>query len=59
MAKKKKKTKVPGAYLSGIIGGKRKQLESTIKRISKLYKAGKRIPQALINKRIKLGKKKS
>tara|TARA_R100000231_G_C5209374_1_gene130010 strand:+ start:154 stop:342 length:189 start_codon:yes stop_codon:yes gene_type:complete len=62
MAKRKaikdKATGLPKRYLSGIQGSKRAELASVIKRISNLYKSGKRIPQSLINRRISLGKKK-
>ena len=51
-------TGIPKKYLSGTKGGKRSELASVIKQISRLYKAGARIPQSLINRRIKLGKKK-
>tara|TARA_Y100000114_G_scaffold64795_1_gene59360 strand:- start:1008 stop:1199 length:192 start_codon:yes stop_codon:yes gene_type:complete len=53
---KDKATGLPKKYLSGIRGSQRRQLASTIKRISDLYKAGKPIPQSLINRRIQLGK---
>lgn len=52
-----KEGKIPKKYLSGVKGGDRVRLASVIKRIAKLYKEGKRIPQALINKRVALGKK--
>ena len=55
---KDKKTGVPKKYLSGIKGQQRTQLASVLKQISNLYKAGKTIPQSLIDRRIKLGKKK-
>ena len=59
MAKKRKvpkdkKTKIPKKYLSGLKGSKRSQRASLLKRISSLYKAGKRIPLSLIRKRDKL-----
>ena len=53
---KDKKSKVPKKYLSGTKGSKRKQLASVIKRIAKLYKAGKTVPRSLIKQRIALGK---
>ena len=53
---KDKATGLPKKYLSGIRGSQRRQLASTRKRISDLYKAGKPIPQSLINRRIQLGK---
>ena len=55
---KDKKTGLPKRYLSGVKGSKRAELASVIRRISKLYKAGKNVPQSLINRRINLGKKK-
>tara|TARA_A100001388_G_C28646458_1_gene439737 strand:+ start:446 stop:637 length:192 start_codon:yes stop_codon:yes gene_type:complete len=55
---KDKKTGIPKKYLSGVKGGNRSQLASIIKQISSMYKAGKRIPQSLIDRRVKLGKKK-
>ena len=55
---KDKKTGLPKRYLSGVKGSRRIELASIIKRISKLYKAGKRVPQSLIDRRVNLGKKK-
>ena len=55
---KDKKTGLPKRYLSGVKGSRRAELASVIKRISQLYKAGKNVPQSLINRRINLGKKK-
>ena len=55
---KDKATGLPKKYLSGTRGSKRTELAGVINQISKLYKAGARIPQSLINRRIKLGKKK-
>ena len=55
---KDKKTGIPKKYLSRVKGGNRSQLASIIKQISSMYKAGKRIPQSLIDRRVKLGKKK-
>ena len=57
-AVKDKKTGLPKRYLSGTKGSTRTELASIIKRISKLYKAGKRVPQTLIDRRVSLGKKK-
>jgi uncharacterized alpha/beta hydrolase family protein len=48
---KDKKTKVPKKYLSGLKGAKRSRRASLIKRVAKLYKAGKRIPMALLKAR--------
>ena len=65
MAKKKvrrvpkdKSTGLPKKYLSGVTGSARSQLSSVMKQISNLYKQGKRIPQSLIDRRVRLGKKK-
>ena len=55
---KDKSTGLPKKYLSGIKGSQRSQLSSVMKRIQKLYREGKSIPQSLINRRVKLGKKK-
>ncbi len=55
---KDKKTGLPKRYLSGVKGSRRIELASIIKRISRLYKAGKRMPQSLIDRRVSLGKKK-
>ena len=54
----KDKTGVPKKYLSGLTGSKRTQLASLIKRIGRLARAGKKIPQSLIDRRVNLGKKK-
>ena len=55
MAKKKvpkdKKTKIPKKYLSGLKGAKRNARATLLKQISSLYKAGARIPMALLKKR--------
>ena len=51
-------TGLPKRYLSGIKGAQRSQLANVTKQISDLYKAGKRTPQSLIDKKIKLGRKK-
>lgn len=53
---KDKATGVPKKYLSGVTGSKRTQLANLTKRISKLAREGKRIPQALIDRRVRLGK---
>ena len=55
---KDKSTGIAKKYLSGVKGGRRSELTSVIRQISRLYKSGARIPQSLINRRIKLGKKK-
>ena len=51
---KDKKTKLPKKYLSGLKGAKRKKRSSLLERISKLYKAGKRIPLNLLKQRTKI-----
>ena len=51
-------TGLPKRYLSGIKGAQRSQLANVTKQISDLYRAGKRIPQSLIDKKIKLGRNK-
>ena len=53
---KDKKTGLPKRYLTGVKGSKRQQLATVIKQISRLYKAGKKVPQSLIQRRIDLGK---
>ena len=53
---KDKKSTVPKKYLSGVKGSKRVQLANLIKRIGKMARSGQRIPQSLINRRMKLGK---
>lgn len=52
---KDKATGMPKKYLSGVKGCKRQQLASISKRISKLYKQGKKIPQTLIDRKVRLG----
>jgi hypothetical protein len=63
MAKRRKVAKdkssgLPKKYLSGVKGSRRTRLARVTRRISRLYKEGKNIPQSLIDQRIKLGKKK-
>jgi hypothetical protein len=55
---KDRKTKVPKKYLGSTKGTKRTELASLIKRISKLYKEGKKVPRSLIQRRIALGRRK-
>mgnify|MGYP005703980917 CR=1 FL=1 len=55
---KDKMSGIPKKYLSGAEGTRRRKLASILTRISNLYKAGKRIPQSLIDERIRLGRKK-
>ena len=52
---KDKSSGIPKKYLSGIKGRQRTQLANLTKRISKLAREGKRIPQSLIDRRVKLG----
>ena len=51
---KDKSSGLPKKYLSGLKGSKRAKRASLIKRISELYKAGKRIPRSLLEERDKL-----
>ena len=59
MAKKRKRKRVardkqtdlPKKYLSGLKGAKRSARANLLKRISALYKAGLRIPRALLQRR--------
>ena len=46
-----KKTGVPKKYLSGLKGRKRRKRASLIKKMSKLYKSGKRIPRSMFKAR--------
>ena len=50
---KDKKTKIPKKYLSGLKGAKRNARATLLNQISSLYKAGARIPMALLKKRNK------
>lgn len=54
---KDKKTGLPKKYLSGIQGKDRAELARVIKQISALYRAGKRVPKRLMDRRIALGQK--
>ena len=54
---KDKKTGIPKKYLSGVKGRRRTMLANTITQISRLAYSGKRIPQSLIDRRVRLGKK--
>tara|TARA_R100000664_G_scaffold7326_1_gene12444 strand:- start:3571 stop:3759 length:189 start_codon:yes stop_codon:yes gene_type:complete len=54
---KDKKTGLPKKYLSGTKGKQRKELASVTKRMANLAKAGKPIPQSLIERRLRLGRK--
>ena len=54
---KDKKTGLPKKYLSGTKGEKREELASLTKRMANLAKAGKKIPQSMITRRLNLGRK--
>jgi|TARA_A100001515_G_C4463025_1_gene174312 hypothetical protein len=54
---KDKPTGLAKKYLSGVKGSKRSELASVIREMDRLYKAGKRIPKSLMDKRIRLGRK--
>jgi hypothetical protein len=56
---KDKKTGIPKKYLSGLTGARRSAVARLQKKISSLAKAGRRIPQSLIDRRVSLGKKKT
>tara|TARA_R100000697_G_C5360828_1_gene174557 strand:+ start:154 stop:336 length:183 start_codon:yes stop_codon:yes gene_type:complete len=51
---KDKKSGLPKKYLSGLSGRKRSKRANLLKKISDLYKAGKRIPLKLLRERDKL-----
>tara|TARA_Y100000114_G_scaffold133819_1_gene133533 strand:+ start:28 stop:222 length:195 start_codon:yes stop_codon:yes gene_type:complete len=55
---KDKASGIPKKYLSGITGSQRASLAKVIKQIRDLYKRGAKIPQSLINRRMKLGQRK-
>ena len=48
---KDKRTGIPKKYLSGLKGAKRNARANLLKRISALYRAGARIPTALLQRR--------
>ena len=48
---KDKRTGIPKKYLSGLKGAKRSARASLLKQVSALYKAGLRIPRALLQRR--------
>tara|TARA_R100001230_G_C5579983_1_gene99214 strand:- start:447 stop:638 length:192 start_codon:yes stop_codon:yes gene_type:complete len=54
---KDKASGLPKKYLSGIKGSDRERLAQIIQRISRLYRAGKNVPQSLLDERIRLGRK--
>ncbi len=53
---KDKSTGLPKKYLSGVKGKKRERLAAVTKKMSTLAKAGKKIPQSLIDERLRLGR---
>ena len=55
---KDKSSGLPKKYLSGVKGSKRRRLAEVIQRISRLYRAGKNVPQSLLDERIRLGREK-
>ena len=48
---KDKRTGIPKKYLSGLKGRKRSKRASLLKKMSKLYKSGKRIPRSMFKAR--------
>ena len=54
---KDKKTGLPKKYLSGTKGKDRARLASITKRMASLHKQGKKIPQSLVEERLRLGRK--
>ena len=54
---KDKKTGLPKKYLSGIKGNQRSKLANITKKMSKMAKEGKKIPQSMIDERLRLGNK--
>tara|TARA_R100001463_G_scaffold46086_1_gene94604 strand:+ start:1106 stop:1285 length:180 start_codon:yes stop_codon:yes gene_type:complete len=48
---KDKKTGLPKKYLSGLKGRKRRKRASLIKKMSKLYKSGKKISKSMFKAR--------
>ncbi len=55
---KDKSSGLPKKYLSGIKGSDRERLAQIIQRISRLYRAGKNVPQSLLDERVRLGRRK-
>lgn len=51
---KDKRSGLPKKYLSGVKGARRKELARLTKRIARLYKQGKRIPQKLLQRKARL-----
>ena len=54
---KDKASGLPKKYLSVVKGSDRERLAQIIQRISRLYRAGKHVPQSLLDERIRLGRK--
>jgi len=54
---KDKKTGLPKKYLSGVTGQKRQRLAKITKKMAKMAREGKVIPQSMIDERIRLGSK--
>jgi len=54
---KDKKSGLPKKYLSGVKGKQRTKLANLTKRMSKMAKEGKKIPQSMIDERLRLGNK--
>tara|TARA_B100000902_G_scaffold17078_1_gene20493 strand:- start:113 stop:301 length:189 start_codon:yes stop_codon:yes gene_type:complete len=54
---KDKKTGLPKKYLSGVKGKQRTKLANLTKRMAKMAKEGKKIPQSMIDERLRLGNK--
>ena len=54
---KDKKTGLPKKYLSGVKGQKRQRLAKITKKMAKMAREGKVIPQSMIDERIRLGSK--
>ena len=54
---KDKKTGLPKKYLSGTKGKARSRLATITKRMASLHKQGKKIPQSLVEERLRLGRK--
>ena len=52
---KDKRTGLPKKYLSGVKGQKRKRLANITKKMAKMAREGKVIPQSMIDERIRLG----
>jgi len=51
--KKKKKSKLPEKYLAGLSGSKRSRRASLLRKMSGLYKSGRRIPMSMFRARVK------